>query len=265
MNEIKILGTEEIDGTTFTGIEGGFGEGKRSMLVRDIAEATETTTKKLNQNIDRNRKRFADGVDIIDLEKNSEVTHSDLKEMGFSQQAINRSSNIYLLSERGYAKLLKIMDSDEAWEQYDKFVDGYFQYREAVREAKPMTIQDQIALLATGNTKLNETVDEMVEEVHELKESFGLPAPQAKRLEKVRKKQVVTLLGGFDSNAYRELSGKAFSEIGRDFKDRFDLPRYDALPMSRFDEAVEYLKHWQLPTNLGLSVRELNAQTELEV
>ncbi|MBS0950371.1 phage antirepressor KilAC domain-containing protein [Weissella minor] len=138
-NEIKVLGTEEINGNQFTGIEGGFGEGKRSMLVRDIAEANRTTTKKLNQNIERNRKRFKDEVDLIDLNSNSVVTHSDLEKMGFSQNAINRSSNIYLLSERGYAKLLKIMDSDEAWEQYDKFVDGYFQYREAVRgyQAEP--------------------------------------------------------------------------------------------------------------------------------
>lgn len=130
---------------------------------------------------------------------------------------------------------------------------------------QPMTTQQQIALIAQGNTELNTKVDTVVSEVHELKEQFGLPAPQAKRLEKVRKKYVVMLLGGFDSNAYRKMSGKVFAEIGRDFKDRFDLPRYDALPMSRFDEAIEYLEHWQLPTNLALDVRDLNAQTALEV
>lgn len=29
---------------------------------------------------------------------------------------IAKSKNIYLLSERGYAKLIKIMDTDLAWE-----------------------------------------------------------------------------------------------------------------------------------------------------
>ena len=42
---------------------------------------------------------------------------------------MNASKNIYLLSERGYAKLLKILEDDVAWEQYDKLVDGYFTLR----------------------------------------------------------------------------------------------------------------------------------------
>jgi hypothetical protein len=43
----------------------------------------------------------------------------------FTQNSANRSTNIYILSERSYAKLLKIMDDDLAWEKYDQLVDGY--------------------------------------------------------------------------------------------------------------------------------------------
>lgn len=44
----------------------------------------------------------------------------------YKQNAINKKANIYLLSERGYAKLLKILEDDTAWELYSQFVDGYF-------------------------------------------------------------------------------------------------------------------------------------------
>lgn len=37
MNSLKILGQEKVGNFEFTGIEGGFGEGKKSMLVKDIA------------------------------------------------------------------------------------------------------------------------------------------------------------------------------------------------------------------------------------
>lgn len=37
MNELKVLGTEKIGNFEFTGIEGGFGENKKAMLVKDIA------------------------------------------------------------------------------------------------------------------------------------------------------------------------------------------------------------------------------------
>ena len=43
---------------------------------------------------------------------------------------IAKANSIYLLSERGYAKLLKILEDDTAWELYDQFVDGYFDMRE---------------------------------------------------------------------------------------------------------------------------------------
>ena len=36
-NQLKVLGTEHIGKITFTGIEGGFGQGKKAMLVKDIA------------------------------------------------------------------------------------------------------------------------------------------------------------------------------------------------------------------------------------
>ncbi|HBG8407041.1 TPA: hypothetical protein L6947_002808, partial [Clostridioides difficile] len=36
--EIKILGTLEVEGMKFHDVEGGFGESKKAMLVKDIAE-----------------------------------------------------------------------------------------------------------------------------------------------------------------------------------------------------------------------------------
>ena len=54
----------------------------------------------------------------------------ELKSFGFTQQAINsyrgQNGSIYILSERGYSKLLKLLDDDLAWEIYDEFVDKYF-------------------------------------------------------------------------------------------------------------------------------------------
>lgn len=53
---------------------------------------------KHNEAIKNNINRFKIGVDIIDLK--SVVTQSDLEKFGFNQNAINRSNNIYILSER---------------------------------------------------------------------------------------------------------------------------------------------------------------------
>lgn len=97
MEALKVIGQEKIGKFEFTGIEGGFGKDKKAMTINDIAVIHSTTVKRLNELINRNRKRFKDGIDIIDLlsNKNFEVVLNDL---GFNQNQINRSNHIYLLS-----------------------------------------------------------------------------------------------------------------------------------------------------------------------
>lgn len=131
-SEIKVLGTEKIDGAEFIGIEGGFGEGKRSMLVRDIANVMNMRVADVNRRINDNRQRF-NSNELLDLKTGASDAHV-FNEVGFSKSQVGNAKNIYLLSERGYSKLLKIMDSDEAWIQYDKFVDGYFGMRSQLKQ-----------------------------------------------------------------------------------------------------------------------------------
>lgn len=62
---IKINGIKEIEGMKFHDIEGGFGEGKKAMLVKDIANIHQRELRGINQNIERNRTRFKDGRRFI--------------------------------------------------------------------------------------------------------------------------------------------------------------------------------------------------------
>ncbi|ABW19426.1 ORF6N domain-containing protein [Alkaliphilus oremlandii] len=133
MNDLILKGKFNLDDMEFCHIEGGFGRGKKSMLAKDIAQIHKKTIDEINRAVNRNRKRFKDNIDIIDLKDTNFVTH--LMSNGiYTQNAMNRSNNIYLLSERGYAKLLKILEDDFAWEQYEKLVDGYFNMRELIEE-----------------------------------------------------------------------------------------------------------------------------------
>jgi hypothetical protein len=131
--EIKIYGLATVGNMKFHEIEGGFGKGKPSMLVKEIAGIHKREMFKVNQLINDNRKRFRDNEDILDL-KGTEFAIL-LKDSGiYTQNALNASTNIYILSERGYAKLLKILEDDLAWEKYDQLVDGYFNMRRVIKE-----------------------------------------------------------------------------------------------------------------------------------
>ncbi|MDF8369276.1 hypothetical protein G9403_06480 [Weissella paramesenteroides] len=185
---------------------------------------------------------------------------------------LGRQGETNVISEAGLYRFIGGSRKKEA-KQFMRWVNhevlpsirktGGYQAQLALR--LPENNAEMVQVIQNVNKETNRRIDEVETTVDELKDRFGLPASQAKSLEQARKRHIVTLLGGFESNAYQHLSGKTFRQIGGDFKDYFEVPRYDALPLSKFDEGMSYIKAWQLPTNLALQVRDLNLQTELEV
>ena len=139
MNELILKGRTTVAGMEVPNIEGGFGKGKKSMLAKDIAIFHEKELKFVNQVINSNIERFRFKVDIIDLKQVDEgnLFLNCLKSDGILSQAqIGNANNVYLLSERGYAKLIKIFNDDLSWELYDQLLDEYFDMREELKEEK---------------------------------------------------------------------------------------------------------------------------------
>ena len=199
--ELKIIGEKEVNGMRFHDIEGGFGQGKKAMLVKDIAEIHERKQKEINRLINNNRKRFTDFKDIIDLKV------GDLKslslELGYTNQSYANANNIYILSERGYSKLLKIMDDDLAWEKYDELVDGYFSMRANIKQ--PHSIEDLIIMQAQSVKALKEDVQalkvgqaETQNKVNSLSGAINLNPNQWRKDTTTLINKIAANLGGFE-------------------------------------------------------------------
>ncbi|WP_431060884.1 Rha family transcriptional regulator [Weissella paramesenteroides] len=180
-----------------------------------------------------------------------------------------REYPMYRMNKDGFTLLVMSYTGTKATEFKVRYIQAFNEMEEALKNQPalrlPQTNAEMLQVVQSVNEETNKRIDEVETTVDELKDRFGLPASQAKSLEQARKRHIVTLLGGFESNAYQHLSGKTFRQIGGDFKDYFEVRCYDALPLSKFDEGMSYIKAWQLPTNLALQVRDLNLQTELEV
>lgn len=138
MNKIILKGYTNVCGITIPKIAGGFGLNEKSILAKDIATIHNKEVFHINELINNNRKRFKDSIDIIDL-LGIGLSDTEIKEYGFTQQSINaykglknkgKNAGIYLLSERGYSKLLKLLEGDLAWEKYDEILDGYFENKD---------------------------------------------------------------------------------------------------------------------------------------
>lgn len=132
---LQVKGTQQFMGKEIPVVLGGFGENQKVVTDKMVAQIHGITESDVRKAINRNINRFKESIDFIDFKSTRhEMTSKELlSSLGYSYVAIRNANNIYLLSERGYAKLIKIMDTDLAWEIHDKLIDEYFHLREATK------------------------------------------------------------------------------------------------------------------------------------
>lgn len=260
-NALHILGTQNIAGYEFTGIEGGFGEGKKAMLVKEIAEIHNQPLKEVNRRINDNRNRFKDGIDIIDF-KVGGFEPPSFSDLGYNNQSVANSKNIYLLSERGYSKLLKILEDDTAWDLYEQFVDGYFNMRGQQIPNDPMSIL-KLTFQALEGQK--QEIHHIKTDVKDLRENAPLFAVECDEISKEVKRCGVVLLGGKTSNAYRDKSvrGKVYQDIYRQLRRQFDVKSHKAIKRRHLELAKNIVVDYELPIVLSEEIDFVNSQMNI--
>lgn len=261
---VKVNGLVNIYGMKFHDIEGGFGEGKKAILVKEIANIHRRELRVINQAINMNRTRFTDGLDIVDL-KGTEFAINLIDSGIYTQNSLNASSNIYLLSERGYSKLLKILEDDFAWEQYDKLVDGYFQMREQAikaRSSRPLSAMDQLRLQYQVLEEHGGKIVQIEGKIDDLENNLPLFNVECKELQALVRKKGVEILGGKGSSAYKNNSVrcKVYSDIQQQLRREFGVSRYEAIKRHQLSIAHEIVANYKAPSCLIVEIELLNQQ-----
>lgn len=106
-------------------------------------------------------------------------------------------------------------------------------------------------------------IDGHEERIKALEDTMTIDHGQQRVLERTVNKTVIDVLGGNQSNAYREVSRKVFAECNRDLKNRFNVNSRDDVPRKDYEQAVEYAKSWKPCTNTMLMIRDCNAQMSI--
>lgn len=122
---------------------------------------------------------------------------------------------------------------------------------------KPMTIAEQIQLLAQGSQDHEKRIEK-------LENTMTIDYGQQKSISDLVSSVVIAHLGGKESNAYKEIGKKVFAECNRDIKTYFDVNARNNIPKLRFTEATEYVKNWHPCTNTVMCIRDCNAQMCIE-
>lgn len=91
---------------------------------KQIADAYGKNTKTITKDFNRNKQRYVEGKHYVVLTGQAK---RDLINRGQFVSSSAKAKNLYLWTERGALMLAKSINTDVAWEAYERLVDFYFQ------------------------------------------------------------------------------------------------------------------------------------------
>jgi prophage antirepressor-like protein len=127
----------------------------------------------------------------------------------------------------------------------------------------PKTTGGQIQLLAQGYTELEQKVNDIKDDVSELKENVPLYSCDIDEIQQHVKRRVVNILGGKQSEAYRDNSirHKTFSDIWTQLKREYGcVSTYKSIKRKYIDDVHEFIDCYVVPKYLDELIHDANAQ-----
>lgn len=228
MNELKIFNSEE-----FGDIRTAEIDGKPYFVGTDVAKA-----------LGYNNPRDAVSRHCKGVVKRDTPTSSGIQSMSYINEG-----DLYRLIMKSK---LPSAEKFESWVM-DEVLPAI---RKTGSYQKPMTLAEQIQLLARGNENHEERIEK-------LENTMTIDYGQQKHLGDLVSQVVIEILGGKKSNAYVEIGKKVFAECNRDIKTYFDVNARNNIPKLKYMEAVDYIKEWEPCMNTKIMIRDCNAQVTM--
>ena len=117
---------------------------ERVLLTSQLAEVYETDVKNIQMNFKRNENRFIEGRDYY-LLKGDEL--KEFKNLPTVSGLVDpRTPSLHLWTERGANRHSKILDTDQAWKQFDVLEETYFKVKDTGYQI-PSTPMEALGLM----------------------------------------------------------------------------------------------------------------------
>ncbi|MGQ8844008.1 ORF6N domain-containing protein [Serratia sp. TSA_7] len=113
--------------------------GIRVVTTETLARGYGTDEVNIRKNLSRNSARFVEGVHIFTIEGDE---LKDLRVTNSHAQISRMVRTLTIWTEKGAARMSKIVDTDEAWSFFEKLEDSYFRPRESV--GLPLTYEQAL-------------------------------------------------------------------------------------------------------------------------
>lgn len=237
--------------------------GQVVITTAQLAKVYGATADNINDNFSRNKDRFKEGKHYIFL--TGQALREFKNQSAESGVVAKNASQLYLWTRRGASRHCKILGTDRAWEQFDYLEDNYFD--RGKQQKIPMTIPEQIQLIAQGYGELHKEVNTIKEEMQDLKDNMPILPIEAEKITNAAKTKGVHVMGGKDSNAYanRSIVNAVYRDIYGQIYRNFGVRLYKAIKRNQTDKVIMVIETYVPPVILQDRIDNENAQQRLEV
>lgn len=231
--------------------------GQVVITTAQLADVYGTTTKNVSKNFNRNKNKFEEGKHYFVLQG------EELKEfMSLSPQRglPQFTSQLYLWTRRGASRHCKILGTDKAWEQFDYLEDNYFEKKPQPK--LPQTPMELLELHYEAIKQVDHKVDTLEDRFNKLEADMPVFTIDAKNIQSAVKRKGVDVLGGKESNAYKDKSTRTsvYADIQCMLRRNFGVRRYEEIKHSQADVAIRLVEEYVPPLILQQKVDMENAQ-----
>lgn len=177
--------------------------------------------------------------------------------------SIGRKQNANFVNEPNMYKLI-FQSRKESAERFTDWVTSEVlpSIRKTGSYQKPMTLEEQLQIVAKGTLEVKEEIRKVNEDLQEFKKDMPLLALECQKITKAKNQKVVPLLGGKDSPAYKDNSirQQVYSDIDAQLRREFGVNTYKAIKRNQCDLAVKIINEYELPMYLKDQIDSSNAQ-----
>lgn len=178
------------------------------LTTQQLAEAYGADRKTVSYNFNHNRDRFVEGKHYIKLENEEKVKFLNRLE---NHDSLKNAKTLYLWTEKGAFLHAKSLNTDNAWEVYDRLVDDYFRQKQKRVDYSQLspelrmfyTIADEQARIELQQKKQAEQIRKVENRVESIREVVAINSDSWRTETSNLIKKIGIALGG----------GLAYSEV----------------------------------------------------
>lgn len=153
----------------------------RVLTTQQLADSYGTDTKTISNNFNRNKNRYIEGKHYICLENEEKRVFIDRHQFDDSSK---KAIKLYLWTEKGAFLHAKSLNTDEAWDVYDRLVESYFRVKQRAIDRSQLSpqmqmfyaIADEQAKMELEQKRQARQIERVEEKQRVLSETFENPS-----------------------------------------------------------------------------------------